>query len=382
MKKILFLDRDGTLILEPADYQVDSLEKLRYYPGVFTWLGRIARECGYTLVMVTNQDGLGTDRFPEETFWPAQQAMLEALAGEGIAFETIHIDRTFPQDNAPTRKPRTGMLTGYLARDPNGDPLWDIANSLVIGDRLTDVELAHNLGAKAIWLNTDPSLGAGEATGDTSRFDRTIALQTTSWEEVYRFLRLRTRTAEVHRTTNETDIRVVLDLDGKGLADIHTGIGFFDHMLHQIARHAGVDLKIAVKGDLEVDEHHTIEDTAIALGEAFHQALADKAGLARYGFALPMDDSLARVALDFGGRSWLVWKATFKRESIGDMPTEMFFHFFKSFSDAARCNLNIKAKGDNEHHKIEAIFKAFARAIRMAIRRDTDGLLPSTKGAL
>lgn len=382
MKKVLFLDRDGTLILEPADYQIDSLEKLRYYPGVFTWLGRIVRECGYTLVMVTNQDGLGTASFPEENFWPAQQAMLEALAGEGITFESVHIDRSFPQDNAPTRKPRTGMLTSYLATDSAGNPLWDLANSFVIGDRLTDVELAYNLGAKAIWLYNDPTLGLGEATGDEHRFERTIALQTTSWEEVYRFLRLQSRTARVQRTTHETDILVELDLDGSGKADISTGIGFFDHMLHQISRHAGVNLRIQVKGDLEVDEHHTVEDTALALGEAFHQALADKVGLARYGFALPMDDTLARVAIDFGGRPWLIWKAKFKREKIGDMPTEMFYHFFKSFADAARCNLYIKAQGDNEHHKIEAIFKALARAVRMAIRRDPDGLLPSTKGAL
>lgn len=377
MKKLLILDRDGTLILEPEGYQVDSLEKLEFYPGVFQHLSRIARELDYELLMITNQDGLGTAAFPEETFWPAHEKMMKAFAGEGITFVDVLIDRSFPEDNAPTRKPRTGLMSPYMEGG------YDLANSIVIGDRLTDMELALNLGAKGIWLNNAPGLGAGEVEGKDEAVRAAIALATTDWGEVYRFLRLSRRTAEVVRTTKETDIRISLDLDGTGQGAMKTGLGFFDHMLDQLARHGGLDLSVAVKGDLHVDEHHTIEDTALALGEAFAKALGDKLGLERYGYALPMDDCLAQVAIDFGGRPWIVWDAAFKRERVGDMPTEMFFHFFKSFSDAARCNLNIKAEGQNEHHKIEAIFKAWARAIKMAKRRDPDHLqLPSTKGVL
>ncbi|TXB66344.1 bifunctional histidinol-phosphatase/imidazoleglycerol-phosphate dehydratase HisB [Phaeodactylibacter luteus] len=377
MKKLLILDRDGTLILEPEGYQVDSLEKLEFYPGVFQHLSRIARELDYELLMITNQDGLGTAAFPEETFWPAHEKMMKAFAGEGITFVDVLIDRSFPEDNASTRKPRTGLMSPYMEGG------YDLANSIVIGDRLTDMELALNLGAKGIWLNNDPGLGAGEVEGKDEAVRAAIALATTDWGEVYRFLRLSRRTAEVVRTTKETDIRISLDLDGTGQGAMKTGLGFFDHMLDQLARHGGLDLSVAVKGDLHVDEHHTIEDTALALGEAFAKALGDKLGLERYGYALPMDDCLAQVAIDFGGRPWIVWDAAFKREKVGDMPTEMFFHFFKSFSDAARCNLNIKAEGQNEHHKIEAIFKAWARAIKMAKRRDPDHLqLPSTKGVL
>lgn len=377
MKKLLILDRDGTLILEPEGYQVDSLEKLEFYPGVFQHLSRIARELDYELLMITNQDGLGTAAFPEETFWPAHEKMMKAFAGEGITFVDVLIDRSFPEDDAPTRKPRTGLMSPYMEGG------YDLANSIVIGDRLTDMELALNLGAKGIWLNNDPGLGAGEVEGKDEAVRAAIALATTDWGEVYRFLRLSRRTAEVVRTTKETDIRISLDLDGTGQGAMKTGLGFFDHMLDQLARHGGLDLSVAVRGDLHVDEHHTIEDTALALGEAFAKALGDKLGLERYGYALPMDDCLAQVAIDFGGRPWIVWDAAFKRERVGDMPTEMFFHFFKSFSDAARCNLNIKAEGQNEHHKIEAIFKAWARAIKMAKRRDPDHLqLPSTKGVL
>lgn len=377
MKKLLILDRDGTLILEPEGYQIDSLEKLDYYPGVFQHLSRIVKELDYELIMITNQDGLGTDVFPEPTFWPAHRKMMKTLEGEGITFLDVLIDRSFPEDNAPTRKPRTGLLKPYM----NGE--YDLANSIVIGDRLTDMELAKNLGAKGIWLNNQPGLGADEMEGDGQSVHNAIALSTTDWGDIYRFLRLRGRTATVQRTTQETDILIQLDLDGAGQSKIKTGLGFFDHMLDQLARHGGLGLAITVSGDLEVDEHHTIEDTALALGEAFAQALGDKLGLERYGYALPMDDCLAQVAIDFGGRPWIVWDAEFKREKIGDMPTEMFFHFFKSFSDAAKANLNIKAAGTNEHHKIEAIFKAWARAIRMAKRRDTEHLqLPSTKGML
>ncbi|NRA50595.1 MAG: bifunctional histidinol-phosphatase/imidazoleglycerol-phosphate dehydratase HisB [Phaeodactylibacter sp.] len=377
MKKLLILDRDGTLILEPEGYQIDSLEKLDYYPGVFQHLSRIVKELDFELIMITNQDGLGTDIFPEETFWPAHHKMMAAFEGEGITFKEVLIDRSFPEDNAPTRKPRTGLLTPFM----NGD--YDLANSIVVGDRLTDMELAKNLGAKGIWLNNQPDLGADEVEGDNQDVLNVIALTTTSWDDIYRFLRLKQRTASVKRTTKETDIQIDLDLDGSGKGDIETGLGFFDHMLDQLARHGGLDLKIKVKGDLEVDEHHTIEDTALALGEAFGIALGDKLGLERYGYALPMDDCLAHAAIDFGGRPWIVWDAAFKREKIGDMPTEMFFHFFKSFSDAAKANLNIKVEGTNEHHKIEAIFKAWARAIRMAKRRDPQHLqLPSTKGML
>mgnify|MGYP001263117904 CR=1 FL=1 len=378
MQKILFLDRDGTLVLEPHDYQVDAFDKIEFYPRVFQYLGKIVRELDFELVMVTNQDGMGTEAYPEENFWGPHNLIMKAFANEGIEFKEVIIDKTFAHENAPTRKPRTGLLTHYL------DGSYDLANSFVIGDRLTDVELAKNLGAKAIWINTDPELGANELDDKTkSLLDEVIALTTLDWAEIYRFLKLTTRTASIQRTTKETDIRIELNLDGSGKANNHTGLGFFDHMLDQLARHSGCDLTVQVQGDLHIDEHHTIEDTALALGEAFAQALGDKLGIERYGFCLPMDDCLAQVAIDFGGRPWLVWDAEFKREKIGEMPTEMFHHFFKSFSDAAKCNLNVKAEGTNEHHKIEAIFKAFAKAIKMAKRRDVENMqLPSTKGIL
>ena len=378
MKKILFLDRDGTLIVEPDDYQLDDYDKLTFYPRAIQYLARIARELDYELVMVTNQDGLGTDSFPEATFWPVHNLIVKTLENEGIRFAEILIDRSFPEDNAPTRKPRTGLMTRYLESDD-----YDLPNSFVVGDRLTDMELAKNLGARGIWLNTHPELGADELEGQAGELNKYIALTTTDWADIYRLLKLQDRRAEVRRTTKETDIHIELNLDGSGRVDNDTGIGFFDHMLDQLARHSGCDLRVQVRGDLHIDEHHTIEDTAIALGEAFHQALGSKLGIERYGFCLPMDDCLAQVAIDFGGRNWLVWEAEFRRELIGKMPTEMFFHFFKSFSDAARCNLNIKAEGDNEHHKIEAIFKAFAKAVKMAKRRDPENMqLPSTKGML
>ncbi|MEL7251944.1 MAG: bifunctional histidinol-phosphatase/imidazoleglycerol-phosphate dehydratase HisB [Bacteroidota bacterium] len=378
MKKILFLDRDGTLNLEPEDYQVDALDKVAFYPGVFQYLGRIARELDYELVMVTNQDGLGTDSFPEEGFWPAQNLIVNTLKGEGIEFSEIVIDRTFAHENKPTRKPGTDLVRHYM----NGE--YDLANSYVVGDRLTDIQLAQNMGAKGIWINNDPDLGADElAQEQLQKLGDTIALTTKDWADIYALLKLGSRKASVHRKTKETDIRIELDLDGTGKAEIHTGLGFFDHMLEQIARHSSSDLTIKVEGDLHIDEHHTIEDTALALGDAFAQALGNKLGIERYGFHLPMDDVLAQVAIDFGGRPWIVWDAEFRREKIGDMPTEMFFHFFKSFSDTARCNLNIKVEGDNEHHKIEAIFKGLARAIGMAKRRDArSAQLPSTKGML
>jgi imidazoleglycerol-phosphate dehydratase / histidinol-phosphatase len=369
MKRVLFIDRDGTLVIEPADnFQVDSLEKLEFYPGVFQYLARIANEMDYVFVMVSNQDGLGTESFPEETFLPAQNKLIKALENEGIRFEDILIDRSFPDDNAPTRKPRTGMLKKYMSGD------FDLGNSFVIGDRLTDLQLAQNLGAKGILLSEDIETGpASEA----------LALQTVSWKKIYEFLKLGGRSALVERHTSETRIKIAINLDGQGKAEISTGLGFFDHMLEQISRHALIDLSIHTEGDIHIDEHHTIEDTAIALGEAFYKALGNKAGIERYGYCLPMDDCLAQVALDFGGRAWLVWDAVFKREKIGEMPTEMFMHFFKSFSDAAKCNLNIRAEGNNEHHKIEAVFKAFARSIKMAIRRDAEKMiLPSTKGVL
>ena len=378
MKKLLILDRDGTMVVEPEDYQTDSLEKLTFYPRVFQYLSRIVQETDYELLMITNQDGLGTDSFPEETFWPAHNKIMEAFENEGIIFKDVLIDRTFPHENAPTRKPRTGLMTPYM----NGD--YDLANSIVIGDRLTDLELAKNIGAKGIWLNNEPELGADELDGKAAELMKsTIALITTDWADIYRFLRLPARTATVRRTTKETDINIELNLDGKGKGDNNTGLGFFDHMLDQLARHSSSDLKVAVNGDLHIDEHHTIEDTALALGEAFTKALGDKMGIERYGFCLPMDDCLAQVAIDFGGRPWLVWETEFNREKIGEMPTEMFYHFFKSFSDASRCNLNIKAEGKNEHHKIEAIFKAFAKSIKIAKRRDLQNMqLPSTKGTL
>ncbi|MBC9797664.1 bifunctional histidinol-phosphatase/imidazoleglycerol-phosphate dehydratase HisB [Sinomicrobium weinanense] len=377
MQKVLFIDRDGTLTREPEDEQVDAFEKLEFYPGMFTWLARIARELDFELAMVTNQDGLGTDSFPEETFWPVQNFILKSLENEGIVFDEIFIDRTFPEENSPNRKPKTGLLTKYLTGD------YDLENSFVIGDRLTDVELAKNLGAKGIFMNNHTSLGTGEVTVEQEALKACIALETADWKEIYGFLKLQSRTASITRKTNETDIAITLNLDGTGKSDIYTGIPFFDHMLDQLARHGQMDLNIHVKGDLEVDEHHTIEDTAIALGETFHKALGSKLGIERYGFCLPMDDCLAQVAIDFGGRNWLVWEAEFKREMIGKMPTEMFYHFFKSFTDGARANLNVKAEGKNEHHKIEAIFKAFAKAIKMAVKRDTEKMvLPSTKGMI
>ncbi|BDS11838.1 bifunctional histidinol-phosphatase/imidazoleglycerol-phosphate dehydratase HisB [Aureispira anguillae] len=375
-KKVLFLDRDGTLVIEPPiDYQLDSLEKLVYYPRVFQYLSKIAQELEYELVMITNQDGLGTSAFPEETFWPAHHKIIQAFEQEGVAFDEVYIDRSFPEENAPTRKPRTGLLTKYIEGD------YDLANSYVIGDRLTDMELAKNLGAQGIWINSDPKQEA--CAMQTKELMSTIALATKDWAAIYQLLKLPPRITEIERNTKETKIKIRLNLDGTAKANINTGIPFFDHMLDQLARHSGIDLEVLTQGDLEVDEHHTIEDTAIALGAAFRQALGNKKGIERYGFCLPMDDCLAQVALDFGGRNWMVWEAEFKREMIGKMPTEMFFHFFKSFSDAALCNLNIQAKGKNEHHKIEAIFKAWAKSIKQAIKRDPKHqLLPSTKGLL
>jgi imidazoleglycerol-phosphate dehydratase/histidinol-phosphatase len=368
MKRVLFIDRDGTLIAEPEDFQIDSFDKLKLLPGVVTYLGRIAAETDFELVMVSNQDGLGTDSFPEDTFHPVQNFLLQLLENEGVRFSAVHIDRSFESENLPTRKPGTGMLAEYLGGE------YDLANSFVIGDRATDVELARNLGAKAIFIK-NPNF---EAPSDDS-----IARVAENWREIYEFLRLPQRRALHERKTNETDIRVDLNLDGTGKASISTGIHFFDHMLEQLARHGGLDLNLAAEGDLHIDEHHTIEDVAITLGEAFAKALADKRGMERYGFTLPMDDCLAQVAIDFGGRNWVVWDTEFKRENVGKMPTEMFFHFFKSFTDAAKCNLNIKAEGTNEHHKIEAIFKAFAKSIKMAVKRNAgDQNLPSTKGSL
>ena len=375
MKKVLFIDRDGTLVLEPEDYQLDAFNKLIFYPQVFTYLGKIARELDYTLVMVTNQDGLGTESFPENTFWPVHNLLLKSLEQEGIFFEEVLIDRSLPKDDALTRKPKTGMLTQYI-----NDSQFDLANSYVIGDRLTDIELAKNLNAKGLFITNNESLGGNEA---SVSLNETIVLKTNSWEAIYDFLKLEQRITVQKRTTHETDIDLRLNLDGSGKSNISTGIVFFDHMLDQLARHGGMDISLQVKGDLEVDEHHTIEDTAILLGEAFAAALGNKLGIERYGFCLPMDDCLAQVVIDFGGRNWLVWEAEFNREMIGQMPTEMFIHFFKSFSDGAKANLNIKAEGTNEHHKIEAIFKAFAKAIKVAVKRDPDKMiLPSTKGSL
>ena len=376
-KRVLFIDRDGTLAKEPGDEQLDAFEKLVFYPKVFMFLGKIAKELDFELVMVTNQDGLGTDAFPEPTFWPVHNFILQSFENEGVVFNEILIDRTFAKDNAPTRKPNTGLLTSYL------DGSYDLANSYVIGDRLTDMELAKNLGSKGIFIDDKTALGTDEITVSEAALANVIALQTNDWEAIYEFLRLTTRTATIKRTTKETDISIALDLDGSGQSDIDTGLKFFDHMLDQLARHGQMDLTIKVQGDLEVDEHHTIEDTGIALGEIFSEALGNKLGMERYGFSLPMDDCLAQVALDFGGRNWLVWEAEFKREMVGDMPTEMFHHFFKSFSDGAKANLNIKAEGTNEHHKIESIFKAFAKSIKMAVKRDPNNMvLPSTKGLL
>lgn len=372
-KKALFIDRDGTLIYETEDEQIDSLEKLEYLPKVFRNMYFIQKNLDYELVMVTNQDGLGTSSFPEETFWPVQNKVLNAFEKEGVIFDDILIDRSFPHENLPTRKPGIGMLGKYL----NGD--YDLANSFVIGDRLTDIQLAKNLGAKGILINNGDLVQQMEKQGLAD----TCVLVSDDWDDIYACVASPERTAEVVRTTKETNIFVQLNLDGSGVCEISTGLHFFDHMLNQIGRHSGVDLKIEVKGDLEVDEHHTIEDTALALGESFKSAVGNKKGMERYGFCLPMDDCLALAAIDFGGRPWLVWDAEFKREKVGEMPTEMFMHFFKSFSDAAQCNLNIQASGTNEHHKIEAIFKALAKAIKMAIKRDIFNFeLPSTKGKL
>lgn len=363
MKKVLFIDRDGTLIIEPpVDFQVDSLEKLEFYPNVFQYLSKIAIELDYELVMVTNQDGLGTDSFPENTFWPAHNKMLQAFKNEGIEFAEILIDKSFPDQNLPTRKPGTGMLQHYIKGN------YDLENSYVIGDRVTDVQLAKNLGSQAIFISKEPTEEA--------------ALTTTHWKEIYTFLAIQPRTGSTIRKTNETSIEIALNLDGTGESTVSTGLGFFDHMLEQIARHGKIDLSIYVDGDLQIDEHHTVEDTALALGETFLKALGSKKGIERYGFTLPMDDCLAQVAIDFGGRPWIVWEVDFYREKIGDVPTELFFHFFKSFSDTAKCNLNIKAEGINEHHKIESIFKAFAKTIKLAVQQTGDFSIPSTKGIL
>ncbi len=373
MKKVLFIDRDGTLNFETEDEQIDAFEKVEFLPKVFRNMYNIQKNLDYELVMVTNQDGLGTDSFPEDTFWPVHNFIVKAFENEGVIFDEICIDRSFPSDNLPTRKPGTAMLTKYMEGD------YDLANSFVIGDRLTDIELAKNLGAKGILINNGDLVEEMEKQG----LAETCALMSNDWDDIYACVASPQRTAEVIRTTKETDINVQLNLDGSGVCNISTGLNFFDHMLNQIGRHSGVDLSVQVKGDLEVDEHHTIEDTALALGEAFKNAVGNKLGMERYGFCLPMDDCLAMAAIDFGGRPWLMWEADFKREMVGDMPTEMFMHFFKSFSDAALCNLNIKAEGTNEHHKIEAIFKALAKAIKMAIKRDVFNFeLPSTKGKL
>lgn len=377
LQKILFVDRDGSLIKEPADEQIDSFAKLEFYPGALTYLPKIAKELDFELVMVTNQDGLGTSVYPEDTFWPVHNFILQTFEGEGVKFANQIIDRTFARDNAPTRKPGTALLTQYLDADK-----YDLKNSFTIGDRKNDVLLAKNLGAKAIWLNNNSNLGGSEFS-EADHIDDVIALETTDWQKIYEFLKLGQRVFEHRRATKETDIYIKINLDGKGDAKISTGLHFFDHMLDQIARHGSIDLEITAKGDLHIDEHHTIEDTGIALGEVFAAALGNKMGIERYGFCLPMDDCLAQAAIDFGGRNWIVWDADFKREKVGDVPTEMFYHFFKSFSDASKSNLNIKAEGQNEHHKIEAIFKAFAKAIKVAVKRDVDKMvLPSTKGLL
>ncbi len=370
-KKVLFIDRDGTLVIEPpVDYQLDAFEKLEFYPGVMRHLAFIRRHLDFEFVLVTNQDGLGTSAFPEETFWPVHNFVMKTLAGEGVTFDRVCIDRTFPEDGAPTRKPGTAMLADYYSDE------YDLPGSFVIGDRLTDVQLAKNLGCRAIWLHEGRE-------GLPAALESVCVLATTEWSKVAEFLFAGERTATVHRVTGETDVYVAINVDGEGHCEVNTGLGFFDHMLEQIARHGSMDLTIRVQGDLHVDEHHTIEDTALALGECLLSALGDKRGMERYGYCLPMDDCLCQVVLDFGGRPWLVWDATFRREKVGDMPTEMFLHFFKSLSDAARMNLHIRAEGENEHHKIEGIFKALARALKMAVWRDVyHYTLPSTKGCL
>ena len=376
MKKVLFIDRDGTLTLEPNDFQLDSFDKLIFYPNVFQYLSKIAKELDYELVIVTNQDGLGTSSFPENTFWPVHNFILQSFENEGVVFDQVFIDKSFPKDQQPTRKPGTELLKPYI-----DNPSYDLENSYVIGDRLTDMGLAKNLGCKGILIDTDTEIGAAEVTD--AALDAVIVLKTQLWEEIYQRLLLKDRKVTLTRNTKETKIAIALNLDGSGQSTIDTGIAFFDHMLDQLARHGQMDISIQTKGDLEVDEHHTIEDIAIALGETFALALGNKLGIERYGFTLPMDDALAQVAIDFGGRNWLVWEAEFKREMIGKMPTEMFFHFFKSFADGAKANINIKAEGDNEHHKIEVIFKAFAKAIKVAVKQDSSKMiLPSTKGML
>ena len=376
MKKVLFIDRDGTLTLEPNDFQLDTFNKLVFYPGVFQYLGNISRDLDYELIMVTNQDGLGTENFPESDFWPTQKFLIKTFKNEGIIFKEVFIDRTFPEDNAPTRKPGTALLESYI-----NNTNYDLKNSFVIGDRLTDMQLAKNLGCKGVFIDNNPALGAKEVSDKD--LDSTIVLKTKSWEFIYRHLLMRDRAVSFERKTSETVVYIEINLDGRGESKVETGLAFFDHMLDQFSKHGGIDLSLKTVGDLDVDEHHTIEDTAIALGEAISVALGDKKGIERYGFTLPMDDSLAEVSIDFGGRSWLVWEADFRREMIGKMPTEMFYHFFKSFADSAKANLNIRAKGDNEHHKIEAIFKAFAKSIKMAIKKDVEKMiLPSTKGTL
>ena len=378
MQKLLFIDRDGTIIDEPkTDFQIDSLEKLEFLPKALSNLRKISEETDYQFIMVTNQDGLGTDSFPEDTFWPAHNKMLKTMENENIHFSAIHIDRSFPHENLPTRKPGTALLTEYF-----DDEKYDLKNSYVLGDRATDVQLAVNLGSKAIFI-TD-GLTNNLIEGFTPEQKEATKLISNDWDEIYEFLKLPQRMAFIERNTKETKIKIELNLDGSGKSDIHTGLGFYDHMLDQVAKHSGADLKIFVEGDLHIDEHHTIEDTALALGEAFLKALGDKKGTNRYGFLLPMDEALAQVAIDFSGRPWLVWDASFKREKIGEMPTEMFYHFFKSFSDTSKCNLNIKCEGDNEHHKIEAIFKGFAKSIKMAVKRNLNEMnsLPSTKGIL
>lgn len=379
MKKVLFIDRDGTLIKEsPPTYQIDSWEKLEFYPYAFTYMQKIAAELDYELVMVSNQDGLGTNKFPEEDFLPIHTHILTSFENEGVHFDAVLIDKSTVQENLPTRKPGTGMLLNYLNNEQ-----YNVKNSFVIGDRVTDVELAKNIGCKAIWLNNHSGLGGSEVKDSEIDLKSIVALETANWKEIYEFLKLGERTVLHSRTTNETSIAIELNLDGSGKAHIKTGLHFFDHMLEQIARHGMIDLTIVAKGDLHIDEHHTIEDTGITLGETFAKALGNKRGIERYGFALPMDEAEAKVLIDFGGRSWIVWNTDFKREKIGDVPTEMFFHFYKSFSDAAKCNLNIECRGTNEHHKIEAIFKAFAKAIKMAVKRDAwSNHLPSTKGVL
>jgi imidazoleglycerol-phosphate dehydratase/histidinol-phosphatase len=378
-KKVLFIDRDGTIIREaPPTYQLDAFNKLEFYPHVFECLGKIASELDYELVMVTNQDGLGTAAFPEDSFWPVQHFILRSLENEGIVFSEIFIDRSYPHQSKPTRKPGTGMLIEFLNPEQ-----YDMQHSYVIGDRLTDVKLADNLGCKALWINNHDELGASEVKGSAKELAGTIALETHEWKKIYEYLKRPPRKVRHIRKTNETKIEIELNLDGEGKSSIKTGLGFFDHMLEQLAKHSAMDISLTCNGDLHIDEHHTIEDVGIALGEAAFIALGEKKGIERYGFLLPMDDCLAQVAIDFSGRNWLVWDVKFKREKIGEMPTEMFYHFFKSFSDAAKCNLNIKAEGTNEHHKIESIFKAFAKSIKMAVKRDAqNNTLPTTKGIL